>query len=209
MRRRSNLAATASIASTSSAKSEAYRRQAPHSDRRAPRRVACRGNHQAARPNSNRKGKAVPRAPRCPGPTRGKPGRAPRGARNSGGPSSQSGLHVVTLNRSTSRFSRSAYLGRSRGPGEGEGILWPCHLKPAPLSRALPTWGNPPAGEGVGPKFAILIVWCKACGHQVEPDPAEMARHYGAGTAFSGPALGADRGPCTAASARNKRGYRD
>jgi hypothetical protein len=20
-----------------------------------------------------------------------------------------------------------------------------------------------------------LIVWCKACGHQVEPDPAEMA----------------------------------
>ena len=160
-------------------------------------------------PTATRKGKAVPRAPRCPGPTRGKPGRAPRGARNSGGPSSQSGLHVVTLNRSTSRFSRSAYLGRSRGPGEGEGILWPCHLKPAPLSRALPTWGNPPAGEGVGPKFAILIVWCKACGHQVEPDPAEMARHYGAGTAFSGPALGADRGSCTAASARNKRGYRD
>jgi hypothetical protein len=27
-----------------------------------------------------------------------------------------------------------------------------------------------------------LIVWCKACGHQVEPDPAEMARQYGAGT---------------------------
>jgi hypothetical protein len=24
-----------------------------------------------------------------------------------------------------------------------------------------------------------LIVWCKACGHQVEPDPAEMARRYG------------------------------
>jgi hypothetical protein len=25
-----------------------------------------------------------------------------------------------------------------------------------------------------------LIVWCKACGHQVEPDPAEMAARYGA-----------------------------
>src|SRR6516165_203263 len=25
-----------------------------------------------------------------------------------------------------------------------------------------------------------LIVWCKACSHQVEPDPAEMARQYGA-----------------------------
>jgi hypothetical protein len=25
-----------------------------------------------------------------------------------------------------------------------------------------------------------LIVWCKARGHQVEPDPAEMAERYGA-----------------------------
>jgi hypothetical protein len=25
-----------------------------------------------------------------------------------------------------------------------------------------------------------LIVWCKACGHQVEPDPAEHARQFGA-----------------------------
>ena len=24
-----------------------------------------------------------------------------------------------------------------------------------------------------------LIVWCKACGHQVEPDPAAMAQRYG------------------------------
>jgi Zn finger protein HypA/HybF involved in hydrogenase expression len=24
-----------------------------------------------------------------------------------------------------------------------------------------------------------LIVWCKACGRQVEPDPAEMAQRYG------------------------------
>jgi hypothetical protein len=27
-----------------------------------------------------------------------------------------------------------------------------------------------------------LIVWCKASGHQVEPDPAEMAARYGADT---------------------------
>ena len=28
-----------------------------------------------------------------------------------------------------------------------------------------------------------LIAWCKQCQHQVEPDPAEMAQRYGAGTA--------------------------
>jgi hypothetical protein len=27
-----------------------------------------------------------------------------------------------------------------------------------------------------------LIVWCRECRHQVEPDPAEMARRYGAAT---------------------------
>jgi Zn finger protein HypA/HybF involved in hydrogenase expression len=27
-----------------------------------------------------------------------------------------------------------------------------------------------------------LIVWCKSCGHQVHPDPAEMAERYGAAT---------------------------
>ena len=27
-----------------------------------------------------------------------------------------------------------------------------------------------------------LIVWCKACRHQVEPDPAEMVARYGADT---------------------------
>jgi hypothetical protein len=27
-----------------------------------------------------------------------------------------------------------------------------------------------------------FIVWCKDCGHQVEPDPAEHAQRYGAGT---------------------------
>jgi hypothetical protein len=27
-----------------------------------------------------------------------------------------------------------------------------------------------------------LIVWCKECQHQVEPDPAEQAQRYGEGT---------------------------
>jgi hypothetical protein len=27
-----------------------------------------------------------------------------------------------------------------------------------------------------------LIVWCKVCRHQVEPDPAELAQRYGADT---------------------------
>jgi len=27
-----------------------------------------------------------------------------------------------------------------------------------------------------------LIVWCKECRHQVEPDPSEMAARYGAET---------------------------
>ena len=27
-----------------------------------------------------------------------------------------------------------------------------------------------------------LIVWCKACGHRIEPDAAEMAERYGAAT---------------------------
>jgi hypothetical protein len=26
-----------------------------------------------------------------------------------------------------------------------------------------------------------IIVWCKACRHQVEPDPTEFAERYGAG----------------------------
>jgi hypothetical protein len=31
-----------------------------------------------------------------------------------------------------------------------------------------------------------LIVWCKACRHQVEPDPAEMPARYGADTPVLG-----------------------
>ena len=30
--------------------------------------------------------------------------------------------------------------------------------------------------------YVRLIVWCKQCRHQVEPDAAEMAERYGAAT---------------------------
>ena len=43
---------------------------------------------------------------------------------------------------------------------------------------------NPPMTLGNAAAARVrLIVWCKACGHQVEPDPAEMAQRYGAETA--------------------------
>jgi len=32
---------------------------------------------------------------------------------------------------------------------------------------------------GAAAAHVHLIVWCKACRYQVEPDPAEMARRYG------------------------------
>jgi hypothetical protein len=34
-------------------------------------------------------------------------------------------------------------------------------------------------GNAAAPRVR-LIVWCKACRYQVEPDPAEMAERYGA-----------------------------
>jgi hypothetical protein len=42
---------------------------------------------------------------------------------------------------------------------------------------------GPPMTLGNAAKAKVrLIVRCKACGHRVESDPAEMARQYGAGT---------------------------
>ena len=42
---------------------------------------------------------------------------------------------------------------------------------------------------------AWLIVWCKTCDHQVEPDPAEMAARFGAGTIWCQPAESAMMNP--------------
>jgi hypothetical protein len=40
---------------------------------------------------------------------------------------------------------------------------------------------GPPATLGSTAEAHLsLIVWCKDCRHQIEPDPAEMAERYGA-----------------------------
>jgi hypothetical protein len=42
---------------------------------------------------------------------------------------------------------------------------------------------GPPMTRGAAAAAQVrLIVWCKGCQHQVEPDPAEMAALYGANT---------------------------
>src|SRR5246127_2524610 len=44
-------------------------------------------------------------------------------------------------------------------------------------------WFGPPATLGSTAAAGVrVIVWCKACRHQIEPDPAEMAARYGADT---------------------------
>jgi hypothetical protein len=45
-----------------------------------------------------------------------------------------------------------------------------------------------------------LIVWCKACGHRVEPDAAEMAERYGADTTVP---KWRERLVCSACGSRN------
>jgi hypothetical protein len=35
---------------------------------------------------------------------------------------------------------------------------------------------------GAGTAGVRIIVWCKSCSHQTEPDPAAMAARYGAET---------------------------
>ena len=42
---------------------------------------------------------------------------------------------------------------------------------------------GPPATLGsTAAAGARLLIWCRACRHQVEPDPAAMAERYGADT---------------------------
>jgi hypothetical protein len=51
-----------------------------------------------------------------------------------------------------------------------------------------------------------LLVWCKDCQHQVEPDPAEMAARYGAETPVPDGVIGS---PVPRQSAGRYRGDRD
>jgi hypothetical protein len=42
---------------------------------------------------------------------------------------------------------------------------------------------GPPATLGrTAAAGARIVVWCRACGHQSEPDPGELAARYGADT---------------------------
>jgi hypothetical protein len=46
--------------------------------------------------------------------------------------------------------------------------------------RAVKSWTGPPMTLGAAAAHAVrLIVWCRDCRHQVEPDPAEHAARYG------------------------------
>jgi hypothetical protein len=50
-------------------------------------------------------------------------------------------------------------------------------------ARPMKSKPGPPMTLGNAAAACVgLIVWCKACGHQVEPDAAEMADRYGAET---------------------------
>jgi hypothetical protein len=42
--------------------------------------------------------------------------------------------------------------------------------------------GPPMTLESAAAAQVRLIVWCKACQHQIEPEAAEMAQRYGADT---------------------------
>ena len=47
----------------------------------------------------------------------------------------------------------------------------------------MKAYTGPPATLGSTAAAAVrLIVWCKACRHQIEPDVAAMAEAYGAAT---------------------------
>ena len=35
-------------------------------------------------------------------------------------------------------------------------------------------------GNAAAARVRLIVVWCKDCAHQVEPDPGEMVQRYGA-----------------------------
>jgi hypothetical protein len=44
-------------------------------------------------------------------------------------------------------------------------------------------YSGPPATLGSTAAAGVrIVVWCRACGYRVEPDPAAMAERYGAAT---------------------------
>jgi len=57
------------------------------------------------------------------------------------------------------------------------------HRASVPVPPGVKSEPGPPMTLGDAPAARVrLIVWCKACQHQVEPDPTEMAARYGVET---------------------------
>jgi hypothetical protein len=48
-----------------------------------------------------------------------------------------------------------------------------------------PDPGPPATLGGIAAAQARIVVWCRACQHQAEPGPAEMARQYAVRLRFS------------------------
>jgi hypothetical protein len=52
-------------------------------------------------------------------------------------------------------------------------------------SRVMKPYRGPPATLGSTAAAQVrIMVWCRACRHQAEPDPAEQAERYGAETSI-------------------------
>ena len=73
------------------------------------------------------------------------------------------------------------------GAGPTGGFISTSRLRAAEQGAIPPTVmrsnPGPPATLGTtAAARARIVVWCRDCRHRVEPDPAEMARRYGAET---------------------------
>jgi hypothetical protein len=67
----------------------------------------------------------------------------------------------------------------ARAPAAAEGVRAAAGYGEA--APAVKRYTGPPATLGSSAAAqARLIVWCRDCRHEVEPDPAEMAERYGA-----------------------------
>jgi len=53
--------------------------------------------------------------------------------------------------------------------------------RPETSARVKSEPGPPMTLGGAAAAGVRIIVWCKACQHQIEPDPAELAERYGVG----------------------------
>jgi hypothetical protein len=66
------------------------------------------------------------------------------------------------------------------GPAVGLCKSWCSPTVRRPVAKP---YRGPPMTLGAAAAAQVrLMVWCKACQHQVEPDPAEMAARYGGDT---------------------------